>query len=50
MKEIKKINHNRERAVLGTNKEEILLLMLQKGRLKAEKWPYSKQHSNPTLD
>ena len=26
MKEIKKINHNRERAVLGTNKEEIRLL------------------------
>lgn len=26
MKEIKKINHDRERAVLGTNKEEILVL------------------------
>ena len=26
MKEIKKINHDRERAVLGPNKEEILVL------------------------
>lgn len=51
MKEIKKINQQRERAVLGAKEEEITNTIdcCKKTDLKAKNWPYSEQQISPTL-